>query len=208
MNYKLGFMIMKWLELRKATLEGDRYTIENPVEVISKKKGTVKLSNGYKIPFTSENKRDILRVVYFALLNGIRFGDSEYQWKLDPEKGILETHQGIRFKIGSIGLLDETFLSQIHFSGFNIKDKVVVTGGAYIGDTPLFYSYYGAKVFAFEPSPNSYKKALENIDLNPNLRDNITLKNYAIGKSGEVDFPIEQDSSGSSIFETKGKKKQ
>ena len=61
-------------------------------------------------------------------------------------------------------------------------------------------------MFAFEPDPNSFNKAIENIDLNPDLKDRITLKNYAIGQNGEVDFPVEQDSGGSSIFETRNKK--
>jgi FkbM family methyltransferase len=204
--YKLINLIETWFKLRKPTLEGDRYTIKNPLEVLMKKNGTVKLSNGFEIPFTPENKQDILNVVAFALLNGIRFGDKEYQWKLNLKDGVIETHQGIKFKINSIGLLDETFLSQIHFSGFDLKDKVVVTAGAYIGDTPLFYSYYGAKVYAFEPDPNSYQKAKYNISINPNLQDRIKLMNYAIGEDGEISFPIESDSAGSSIYKLEGKR--
>jgi len=107
----------------------------------------------------------------------------------------------------TINLLDETFLYQIHFSEFDLSGKIVITAGAYIGDTPLFYSYYGAKVFAFEPDPNSFEKAKENIDLNPDLKNNIILKNYAIGNDGEVDFPIEDDSGGSSIYKVDIKNK-
>ena len=194
-----------WLQKTVPTIGQGKYIMLNPW-IIIRNKGVLKLSNGYSINFNKENKKDIFRAVGFALVNGIRFGESEYSWKLDEKKGIIETHQGIKFKISAFGLLDETFLSQIHFSGFDIKDKVVLTAGAYIGDTPLFYSYYGAKVFAFEPDPNSFNKAIENIDLNPDLKDRITLKNYAIGQNGEVDFPVEQDSGGSSIFETMNKK--
>lgn len=194
-----------WLQKTVPTIGQGKYIMLNPW-IIIRNKGVLKLSNGYSINFNKENKKDIFQAVGFALVNGIRFGEDEYSWKLDEKKGIIETHQGIKFKISAFGLLDETFLSQIHFSGFDIKNKTVLTAGAYIGDTPLFYSYYGAKVFAFEPDPNSFKKAIENIDLNPNLKDKITLKNYAIGQNGEVDFPIEQDSGGSSIFETSNKK--
>ena len=56
------------------------------------------------------------------------------------------------------------------------------------------------RVYAFEPNPNSFEKAKENILLNPTLKDNIILKNYAIGKDGEIEFPIEEDSGGSSIY--------
>jgi len=107
----------------------------------------------------------------------------------------------------AIGLLDETFLYQIHYSGLDLKGKTVITAGAYIGDTPLFYSYYGAKVYAFEPDPNSFKKAEENILINPALKDNIILRNYEIGKDGEVGFPVEEDSGGSSIYKVSAKNK-
>ncbi|OWP57217.1 MAG: hypothetical protein B2I17_02190 [Thermoplasmatales archaeon B_DKE] len=166
----------------------------------------MKLSDGYEIEFNKENKQDILNVALFALRTGITFGTAKYQWKLDQKNGILETHQGVRFKISDIGVLDETFLSQIHFSGFDLKGKTVVTGGAYIGDTPLFYSYCGANVFAFEPDPNSFKRAEENIILNPSLQANIKLINYAIGEDGEVEFPVNSDSGVSSIYEASNKK--
>jgi len=199
MKYRISIILAKYLEFKGKTVEGKRYTIKNP-SVILKKKGIIKLTNGDEFTFNKENKRDILRVVFFALNNGIEFGNGKYQWKFDPENEIIETHQGIRFKMQTIGILDETFLYQIHFSGFDLKGKTVITAGAYIGDTALFYSYYGAKVYAFEPDPNSFEKAKENILLNPTLKDNIILRNYAIGKDGEIDFPIEENSVDSSIY--------
>ena len=201
---KIVSLISAYLRFREPTLEGDRYNIENPISVIFRKKGLVKLSNGYSLPFDKETKSSILSIVNFALNNGIRFGEKEYQWKLDYQNGIIETHQGIKFKINKVGALDETFLYQIHFSGLDLKNKVIVTAGAYIGDTPLFYSYYGAKVYGFEPDPNSYTQALENIKLNPKLSKNIVLRNYAIGIDGDIDFPVnEEDSGSSSVYRNK-----
>lgn len=196
---------MAWI--KRAISRGGEYTIKNPL-VIIKKKGTIKLSNGYEVVFDRENKNDVLGIVYFALSTGISFGDKIGQWKFDQKNGIIETHQGIRLGrlgIRGWGIFNETFLNQIHFSGFDMNDKVVVTAGAYIGDTPLFYSYYGAKVYAFEPDPNSFRTAERNVALNPDLKKNIFLKNYAIGLDGEVDFPLESDSGGVSIYETKNK---
>lgn len=181
------------------------YTIKNPISVIIHKKGLVKLSNGCSIPFNIMTKKSILDIIYFALENGIRFGEGEYQWRLDYKNEIIETHQGIKFKINKVGLLDETFLYQIHFSGLDLKNKIIVTAGAYIGDTPLFYSYYGAKVYGFEPDSNSYVQALENIKLNPELSRNIILRNYAIGIDGDINFPMNPEGSGgSSIYKSKG----
>ena len=206
MKFRISIMFAKYLEFKEKTVEGKIYTIKNPL-VIFKKKGTIKLTNGDEFIFNEDNKRDVFNVVYFALSEGIQFGNGKYQWKFDQKNGIIETHQGIRFKMQGFFVLGETFLYQIHFAGFDLKGKTVVTAGAYIGDTPLFYSYYGAKVYAFEPDPNSFKKAEENILLNPELKDNITLRNYAIGKDGEVDFPVEEDSGGSSIYKANAKNK-
>ena len=205
MKYRLGhnlqFISKLKEETSEKTVEGMKYAIENPL-ILLQKSGVVKFSDGYKISFNEKNKKSILAVIYFALSNGIRFGEGKFQWKFDQIKGIIETHQGIKFSVKNVGLLDETFLYETHFSGFDIENQTVVTGGAYIGDTPLYYSYYGARVFGFEPDPNSFMLAKENISLNPDLEKNITLTNYAIGKDSMVNFPINEDSGVSSIFET------
>ena len=200
-------LIFNYLSFKDSTLGGGVYTIVNPLSVFFRRKGLVKLSDGYSIPFDKQSKKIIMSIVDLALTNGFRFGEQEYQWKLDIKKGIIETPQGIKFSIKQVRILDETFLYQVHFSGMDLKDKVVVTAGAYIGDTPLFYSYYGAKVYGFEPDPNSYSQALENIELNPELSKNIVMKNYAIGKDEELNFPINPNGSGSSsVFNLKNRK--
>ena len=51
------------------------------------------------------------------------------------------------------------------------------------------------------------KKAEENILLNTELKENIILRNYVICCDGEVDFPVEDDSSGSSIYRLNEKSK-
>ena len=205
MKHKLKARLKTILELRKPTLEGDIYTIKNPLEFIVKSKGLVKLSDGYQVPYNKENKEDLIALIIFALRNGIRFGDKEDQWKLDPTNQVVETHQGIKFNLHKAGLLGETFLYQVHFSGFNLNNKIVVTAGAYIGDTPLFYSKYGAKVYGFEPDPTSYDLALKNLSLNPELSKNIIIKNYAVGKDEDIEFTVNSDDpAGSSIYANKG----
>jgi hypothetical protein len=156
MKINIRTLLYMWLELRKPDLRGMKCTIKNPL-VILRKQGTIKLADGYEVSFDRSTKKDILKVVWSCLINGIHCGDGKYKWNFYPEKGIIKTHQGILFGADSVGLLDETFLFQIHFSGFDLKDKIVITAGAYKGDTPLFYSYYGARVYAFEPDPKSFK---------------------------------------------------
>ena len=203
-NAKLQWIIsfvLTWLVSRRLTIEGDRYTIENPVSLLLRKQGVAKFSNGYEIPYNRENKKSIVNLVYFVMQSGMRFGEKGNQWKLDPVNGIIRTHQGIKLSLHTIGLIDETFLYQIHFSGFDLKGRVVITGGAYIGDTPLFYSYYGATVYAFEPDPNSFNQALANVKMNPELSQRINMGNYGIGVDEEIDFPLgTENSGGSSIY--------
>jgi FkbM family methyltransferase len=104
-------------------------------------------------------------------------------------------------------IFSETFLSDIHFSDFNLNKKIVVQAGGFTGDTALYYASRGAIVYSFEPDINSYNIALKNIELNPELSKNIVMKNYAIGNDGEIDFPIDPNGSGvSSAYYLENKK--
>ena len=58
----------------------------------------------------------------------------------------------------------------------------------------------GARVYSFEPDPNYYALALENLKKNPKLSKMITFVNYAIGKEGIIRFPI----GGFSTFDIRG----
>ena len=67
-----------------------------------------------------------------------------------------------------------------------VKDKTVVDIGASVGDTAVFFAGNGAKqIYALEPFPKSYEKALENISLN-GFDNLISLKNEGIGCAGTV----------------------
>ena len=71
----------------------------------------------------------------------------------------------------------------------------------------MYYAYRGAKVYSFEPNPESYNLALLNLKLNPKLNKNIVLKNFAIDKDQIVEFYINTESSGgSSIYDNNRKK--
>ncbi|MEM0135413.1 MAG: FkbM family methyltransferase [Thermoplasmatales archaeon] len=88
-----------------------------------------------------------------------------------------------------------------------MRDKVVVQAGGFTGDTALYYAEKGAKVYSFEPDPNSYKLALENIKLNPQLSNNIVMRNYALGEDEFIDFPAsENGSGGNSAYDIKKNK--
>jgi len=95
----------------------------------------------------------------------------------------------------------DTFLDQDH-SYFDI--------GAWIGITALYGALNAKHCYAFEPDPIAYKRLQENIDLNPLLKNKITVSPKAISdKTGEsvlgsVTSDIGGDSNSSLLFK-KGK---
>lgn len=193
-------ILYREITIAMKTVNGEKYTIKNPwIKLFGE--GTIKLTDGTLINFNKSNKKDIFNFVYSLLSEGIKLGDKPGNWKL-LKNNIIQTHQGLKFYIQNFSqdIISETFLKQIHFSSHDLAHKIIVTGGAFIGDTPLYYAYFGAKVYGFEPDPKSFELAKKNIKLNPRLSKNIVLRRYAIGKDEVVNFPISKNSGGSSIF--------
>jgi FkbM family methyltransferase len=53
------------------------------------------------------------------------------------------------------------------YEDLNVRGRVVVDVGAYIGDSAIYFAWRGArKVIAIEPHPGAYEEMLENIRLN------------------------------------------
>jgi len=106
-------------------------------------------------------------------------------------KKILETNNGVMYFIENLvsGIV-EAFIMNIHKMNDDEdwKGKTVVDVGASMGDTPLYYASMGAKVYAFEISESIYNNMLENIELNPQYKNQITPVNAAIGKDGMVTY--------------------
>lgn len=144
------------------------------------------------------SKQDILNLYMFSAKYGVKWGSD---WKLDPENNIIITPDGIKFLIDGFDTLifAETFLYDIHFIDFDLTGRTVITAGAYVGDTPLYFAKKGAKVYAFEPQASCFSIAKRNLELNPDLSKNIVLENYAIGIDGSVEFPDTPCSGGASI---------
>ena len=69
----------------------------------------------------------------------------------------------------------------------NVKDKVVVDVGAYIGDSAIYFALKGAKkVIAIEPHPQAFREMVENVRLN-SLEDRILPINAGLAsKLGNV----------------------
>ncbi len=169
---------------------------------LRKKDGKLICRNDFIFKFNKKNAKQIKDLFYFSLLDGVLFSNRKGYWNY--KNNIITTPQGIKFDIKSFDelIFAETFLYDIHFSDFDLKNKVVVQAGGFTGDTALYYADRGAKVYSFEPDRNSYDLALLNLKLNPKLSKKIIFKNLIIDKDGVIDFPIvESGSGGSSIYD-------
>jgi FkbM family methyltransferase len=69
------------------------------------------------------------------------------------------------------------------YDSLDIKDKVVIDVGAFVGDSAIYFALKGAKrVIAVEPHPGAFAEMLENIKLN---NENIKLNNI-----GNIIIPV------------------
>lgn len=180
--------------------------IHNFVNLL-KKKGSFILPNNFRLNFNENNENDVKNLFAFGIVYGVLFSDKEGYWHY--RNNIIATPSNVRFNIKKFDplIFSETFLSDIHFSDFDLNNKIVVQAGGFIGDTALYYASRGAIIYSFEPDIDSYNIALENIKLNQELSKNIVMKNYAIGNDGEIDFPIDPNGSGdSSAYDLENKK--
>lgn len=195
MNYVLLLLTIK-----------NRNRFKNIANLV-KRNGSLICPNGFILKFNENNKKDVKNFYEFIIRYGVNISNKKGFWHYAD--GIVETPEGIKFYINRFNplIFAETFLYDIHFSDFDLNNRIVIQAGGFTGDTALYYASRGAKVYSFEPDVNSYNLALENIKLNPNLSKNIVMKNYAIGKDEEIDFPIDLSGSGdSSAYYIEGRK--
>lgn len=76
--------------------------------------------------------------------------------------------------------LYETYIKG-QYKQLKVKDKIVIDVGASIGESAIYFALKGAKhVYAYEPQPYAYARAVANIKLNA-LEHKITVINEAIG---------------------------
>ena len=170
---------------------------------LNKKTGKLICRNGFVLNFNQTNYHNVKSLFYLSLLHGVQLSNKNKRGYWNYKNNVITTPQGIKFDIKSFDdfIFAETFLYDIHFSDFDLKNKIVVQAGGFTGDTALYYAHRGAKVYSFEPNPQSYNLALLNLKLNPQLSKRVIFKNFAIDKDGIVKFHINVESSGgSSIY--------
>ena len=109
-----------------------------------KDKVKLKFRSGLMMDANRETKW--LAYVLYELYKGVPLRDAkdtcEYCWRVDWENKILILPNGLRFYLYSVDplIFSETFIHDIHFIGFDLKDKIIVDIGAFVGDTALYYA--------------------------------------------------------------------
>jgi FkbM family methyltransferase len=172
---------------------------------LNKKNGKLVCRNGFVLNFNETNYHNVRGLFYFSLLDGVLLSNKNKRGYWNYKNNIITTPQGIKFDIKAFDelIFAETFLHDIHFSDFNLRDKIVIQAGGFTGDTALYYANRGANVYSFEPDSNSYSVAIRNLKLNPKLNKKIVFQNLAVDKDGIIEFPVnDEGSGGSSIYNT------
>ncbi|MEM1712823.1 MAG: FkbM family methyltransferase [Acidilobaceae archaeon] len=105
----------------------------------------------------------------------------------------------------AVGLDDMFLLSALlepleEMYAADVKDRVVVDVGAYIGDTAMFYVSRGARrVYAFEPVERHFRYLVDNVARN-NAVDRVVAFNYGLWvEDGVLKVKYESFRTGSSI---------
>jgi FkbM family methyltransferase len=166
------------------------------------------IKNWYVIPFF---RLGLLKKTTFAIKNGERveiknlreyynFFSGEKWWRqkmarykdrITISRSIVTFDKKLRFRYYTDIDLGQTLwrIYEIFINNeykVDVKNRVVINIGANIADTAIRFILDGAeKVIGYEPFPNSFKLAQENIKLN-NLQNRITLINAGLGKKSSV----------------------
>ena len=85
------------------------------------------------------------------------------------------------------GIFSEQFIEYPYLYKNAEEGKTIIDIGSNVGDTVLDFASKGLVVYGFEPVKDLYELSLRNIELNPDLKDNVHLYNYAVSyKNGKI----------------------
>lgn len=158
----------------------DKYTLHQPP--------TTRVLNAFRKVFTIPAIEKLL--VRNMINNGSWFVSKlippDYLYKKGSVRSV--EREGIRYHLDISHVVDHCIYWGIKdLSFYRILDRikqarVILDIGANIGNSSLFFASQNAaaKILAFEPHPETYKRAQVNIDLNP--YQNIKLYNLGLGE--------------------------
>lgn len=171
-------------------------------EKLMLEKETIEILNTYKtigaynfkgilIPLVEDNPayQSTLISVYNDVFKVFCEYDDDYSWYI-IDKLERKLPEGTYCYVGRDG--EEITIE----SGYTVIDA-----GAWIGDFSAYASIKGAKVYAFEPAPNTIKYLKKTAEMN----GNITICPFGLGREKTtLEFKVEQDNSGGSHFDFDG----
>jgi len=130
--------------------------------------------------FLGKTTKQELAVIHTALCHGLLLNEYDKNCFLVKLKENLNLVVR-RNSVSDITEVVETFVKNSYRRFYrDLKGKVVLDVGAFIGDTAICFSYDGARmVYAYEPVPIYYDLAMKNIRLNK--LDNVKLFNVGVG---------------------------
>jgi FkbM family methyltransferase len=207
-TFSVRHFLLPWVESLIPTETGARITLVNPW-VIWKRRGAAVLSTGLKIPFDETTKADALNVVAFSVGFSTVLSSSEHprpgSFVVDTQRREIATPSGLVFHWEEFNptIFAETFLFDVHFVDFDLSGKTVVEGGAFVGDTGLYYASKGACVYSFEPNGRLFELLKQNVSRNPQVPGSVVPCNFAIGTDGVVRFPARAGGKGSALQSSK-----
>jgi FkbM family methyltransferase len=168
--------------------------VKNPYDIVSyrlglRKKLDIKTIEGNTIKVTSQNEfANAFRKLILFDKNRLNL----YKYELGKDKVVINgTNGDVAFTYQNDDDLNGIFgqigyFSSTEFDRLDVKDRITVDIGAFIGDTTILFALQGAKhVYSFEPFPYCYGKLKDNIKAN-RLEDRITPINAGLDEMDHI----------------------
>ncbi len=97
----------------------------------------------------------------------------------------INIYNPVKYKYNKFFL--EYYMDYYSDFGIDYNNRIIIDIGANVGDTALYFSSQGSKVYAFEPVKAFFDMAKKNFNLNPNLKGKIKIFNYGVSyKKGKL----------------------
>jgi hypothetical protein len=102
-----------------------KHGLKNSVGLL-RKQGSLICPNEFILNFLSTNQKNVKKLYEFSTLYGVDFSNQKGYWNY--EDSVITTPNGIRFSIAMFDpvIFSETFLSDIHFSDFDLNNRIII----------------------------------------------------------------------------------
>ncbi len=171
--------------------------LENPISALRFKFGFTKECEirikhyNNKIPISNITALD--RLMYLLTISKIEKYPQliEYITELNNDKTIVTINKLHYINVNNTAFKEEhpfnyeicieEFFSDDEWDMLSLNNRHIIDIGANVADTALHFAKNGANVIAFEPVKHLYNLGVENISLNPSLKERIKFVNKAVG---------------------------